>query len=336
MSTDPPEEKNESSYPLDQANLGYLHSEIESGVTNSSSEPMQHDDMLRDDPDETSGGAGCAGVAGTSSSAAVYQAEVDEIEEAELWLQERAWMELGEFLDTWLDLEKKPALEKLRDIVQKFRDIAVYIHKSPKAKKRLENIQIDRVGCRPLKVMIDCPTRWNSARDMLARMIELKTALSLFFTYLMSSLGVTEFRDVKLTPPNPEDWFVVKCLISLLDPFAAITEELSGGYPTLSMTLPYIRYIKTQLKRTDLFEEDASLEGLHGYVNETLSLMDSIRRALLSLFVKRFENLPSEVLWISLLDPRLTDMDALGDDEKIQAKLYLVEAAMAIAAEFVP
>ncbi|RLN72037.1 hypothetical protein BBJ28_00023505 [Nothophytophthora sp. Chile5] len=340
--TDPPEEKDESSCLPDQSNLTYLNSEIESGVTNLQSQQIQSDGLLRDNADETSGDFGDADVAdalGSSGTAVVVSLigaeEADEVEEAEPWLQERAWMELGEFLDTWLALEEKPALEKLRDIVQKFRNIAVYLHKSPKAKKRLESIQVERVGCRPLKVMIDCPTRWNSARDMLARMIELKTALSLFFAYLTSTLGSAEFKDVKLSSPKPEDWFAVKCLLSLLDPFAAITEELSGGYPTLSTALPYLRYIKTQLNRTDLFEEDASLEGLHGYVNETLSLMDSIRRALQSLFEKRFENLPSEVLWISLLDPRLTDMDALDDDEKPKAKHCLVEAALAVATEFV-
>ncbi|RLN93819.1 hypothetical protein BBJ28_00001229 [Nothophytophthora sp. Chile5] len=252
--TDQLKEKDEPSYLLDQANSSYLHSETESGLTNSSSQHMRSDDMLRDDPDETTRGVDGAVVAGASVSigaaAAVYPAEAGEVEETEPWLQERARMKSGEFLDTWLDLEKKPALEKLRDIVQNFRDIAVYLHKSPKAKKRLENIQIERG------------------------------------------------REGR--PAEPEDWFAVACLISLLDPIAAITEELSGGYPILSMTLPYLRYIKTQLDRTDLFEEDASLEGLHGYVNEMLSLMDSIRIAVLSLFVKRFENLPSEVLWISL------------------------------------
>ncbi|KAG1685773.1 hypothetical protein DVH05_007710 [Phytophthora capsici] len=64
--------------------------------------------------------------------------EVDEYEdvvEAEPWLPERAWDELADFLGTWSEMEDFTSLDKMRDIVQKFRRIATYVHKPPKAKK---------------------------------------------------------------------------------------------------------------------------------------------------------------------------------------------------------
>ncbi|GMF37317.1 unnamed protein product [Phytophthora fragariaefolia] len=258
--------------------------------------------------------------------------------EAGMWQQERTWNELAQFLDTWTDMEEElAALNKLRGIVQKFRDIAVYVHKSAKTKSWLDNIQKERYEGRPLRVIIDCPTRWNSARNMLARMLELKEPLHLFFAHVKSPLGLVQFKDVKFVSPEPSDWFSIKCLLSLLDPFAAATEELSGdSYPTLAVTLPFLRYIKGWLDRDDIFDEAKSLEGQHSYVDDTLNLLRLVQQTLSKLFKKRFENLPSDVLWISLLDPRLTGMDALDDDEKSVAKVNLIEAAIELARELYP
>ncbi|KAG2873811.1 hypothetical protein PC117_g27730, partial [Phytophthora cactorum] len=84
-----------------------------------------------------------------------------------------------------------------------------------KATNRQHNIQerliaADRTGetelharkRQPLKVLTDCPTRWDSARDLLARMVDLKQPLKGFHRYLKST------------------W--------VLDPIAA-TSELLGG-----------------------------------------------------------------------------------------------------------
>ncbi|RLN91127.1 hypothetical protein BBJ28_00023770 [Nothophytophthora sp. Chile5] len=70
--------------------------------------------------------------------------------EAVPWQRERAWCELGDFLQTWVQLEERSAMGEVRDIVQRFRTIAVYFHKSPKAWNRLAEIQIERQARRPL------------------------------------------------------------------------------------------------------------------------------------------------------------------------------------------
>lgn len=258
-------------------------------------------------------------------------------DEAEPWLQERAWDELAQFLRTWLSIEEAPALNRMRNIVQKFRSIATYVHKSPKAKAWLENTQKEKLKVDPLRVKTDCPTRWNSAKDMLVRMIMLKEPLTLFFSYIKTSEGKIEFKDVTLKSPSPSDWFAINCLVALLEPFASATEELSGSeYPTLSVALPCLRYIKRWLKRTDIFEKAKARDMEHSYTRDILDLMNLVRRALLNLFEKRFEQLPSGMLWVSLLDPRLTGMDALDESERIEAKAQFLEAAIEMAAELFP
>lgn len=74
----------------------------------------------------------------------------------------------------------------------------------------------------------------------------------------------------------------------------------------------------------------------HAYVNETKALMNRVRMALLNLFEKRFAKLETQILWIVLLDPRLTDMAAFSDEERILAKEMLVSAAIAMARLIIP
>ncbi|KAG2782094.1 hypothetical protein Pcac1_g8399 [Phytophthora cactorum] len=127
--------------------------------------------------------------------------------EAEPWEQDRAVQELADFLREWQVMEQLYALDEVRDLVQRFRDLATFFHTSQKATNRQHNIQerlitADRTGetelhprkRQPLKVLMDCPTRWDSARDLLARMVDLKQPLKGFHRYLKSTWGKKEFK----------------------------------------------------------------------------------------------------------------------------------------------
>ncbi|KAF4041351.1 hAT family C-terminal dimerization region [Phytophthora infestans] len=197
--------------------------------------------------------------------------------------------------------------------------LAVYFHASQKATNRLDKIQREQYAVdepfplkrQPLRVVTDCPTLWSSARNMLARMV--------LFCYLRSTVGKKEFdRAPSLFEPGGKDWFAIKCLLAILDPIAATSELLGDqGYPTLALAYPCLRQIQRTLERGDWFDEEASRARNASYKNAVLDLMINVRLAFSGLFRKRFEKIPAEILRISYLDPRLTNMEGLSLEEAV-------------------
>lgn len=88
--------------------------------------------------------------------------------------------------------ESKVALAKVRAVVGKFRRIATYFKRSPKARHRFDRIQAPNM---PKALILDCPTRWSSTHAMLTRFKDVKEELKKFFVYLGSPEGKVEFSD---------------------------------------------------------------------------------------------------------------------------------------------
>jgi hypothetical protein len=106
----------------------------------------------------------------------------------------------------------KKALDKIRVKVAKFRRVATYFHRSPKAKYRLGRLQLAKNNPQ-LSLILDCPTRWSSTHAMLLRFDKIKSDIDAFFAHLATSAGVVEFSDRVLTESlSHEDWFYVQCL----------------------------------------------------------------------------------------------------------------------------
>ncbi|EEY68957.1 uncharacterized protein PITG_05107 [Phytophthora infestans T30-4] len=116
---------------------------------------------------------------------------------------------------------------------------------------------------------------------MLQRMIELEGALVKFFTYLKNPEGIREFKDVarKLYRPTAEEWLTIKCLRALLGAVLPVASE-----------------------NTSLAAE----AGDEAYVAQTVLMMSDCRKGMLTMYVKRFEDLEkSELRWVAYLDPRV-------------------------------
>ncbi|GMF39602.1 unnamed protein product [Phytophthora fragariaefolia] len=251
-------------------------------------------------------------------------------------LRDGAVGEMENFLSETLAHLAVDEMATMRDIVQTFRILVVYFRKSPKARTCLENIQKE-LGVAPDKVVtfkVDCPTRWNSCWDMLARCIQLQPALNAFFVYLHSSCGRIEFKDMqnKLNRPKDADWFAIKCLKSLLEPFDEVTRTLGGqGYQTLPLVLPVLVGLRHKIAQNNLFEQDRILAGNEEYVNDVMVTMKECRNTVLRLFDNRFSHLASsELAWVSYLDPRVAKyMNHLSDEQIPDArKKNLIAAAV--------
>ncbi|KAF4029296.1 hypothetical protein GN244_ATG18965 [Phytophthora infestans] len=132
--------------------------------------------------------------------------------------------------------------------------------------------------------------------------------------------------------PDGKGWLTIKCLLAILDPIAATSELLGGqGYPTLALAYPCLRQIQRTLERDDLFDEETSRVRSASYKNAVLDLMTNVRLAFSDLFRKRFEDIPAELLWISYLDPRLTNMEGLSREEAVKATNGLIDATIDLA-----
>jgi hypothetical protein len=172
---------------------------------------------------------------------------------------------------------------------------------------------------------LDCPTRWSSTWEMLAHFVQLELAVYTFFAYLGTPDGKREFSNAKLTLPTREQWFTARCLVRFLQPFALAVEHLSGSsYPTLTATLPTLRVIKAQLMRGDIFDDDVKVADDPETTGPVTALIHTVQAALLKLFRDRFKEEDPLLQWISLLDPRLSDMEHLDESEKQFAKELLV------------
>ncbi|EGZ27584.1 hypothetical protein PHYSODRAFT_293397 [Phytophthora sojae] len=110
-------------------------------------------------------------------------------------------------------------------------------------------------------------------------------------------LGRKEFEgmDSKLRRPNASEWLTIKCLSTLLAPFAAATTALSvQQYPTLHL----------HFSRKDLFAAHVAVAGEKPYVAEPEVMMNECRTMILKLFNERFSELEQcELVWVAYLDP---------------------------------
>jgi zinc finger BED domain-containing protein 1 (E3 SUMO-protein ligase ZBED1) len=223
--------------------------------------------------------------------------------------------------------EGKAALDAIRAKVALFRRIATYFRRSPKAKYRLTRIQKPRPA---LGLILDCPTRWSSAHAMLARFETIKTDILAFFSYLQTTAGSSEFSDAVLSEiPGQEDWFYIRCLGILLQPFADVTAKLSGeNYSKFVIAFPFLRMIQQYLHRKDLFDKAFADVATEPFARSVLTKMQLVRTEILVLFTKRFKSMDDELMWVPLLDPRVADMSYLQPHEVENAKECLVEALL--------
>lgn len=99
---------------------------------------------------------------------------------------------------------------------------------------------------KPLKPVQDVTTRWNSVFYMLSRLIYLKVALVALFE------DDPDFADVTSLLPSSRQWDLIKDLAEVLEVIEVATTQLSGEkYPTMSLVLPLVFGLRSQLAESD-------------------------------------------------------------------------------------
>lgn len=149
---------------------------------------------------------------------------------------------------------------------------------------------------RPLKLLQLIETRWNSEFLMVERIVKLKISLS----------SLMEDESLKFQQKLTEsDWCLLENIIIILQPFYEATECMSGSkYPTLSMTIPVLLFIRDALEN---FEEK-SKDDLPLIIRSYIISLKNLRN--------RFDLIQKSELYIKamVLDPRFRRL-LLNDSE---------------------
>ncbi len=117
-------------------------------------------------------------------------------------------------------------------LLQKARRICKAVRKSSVAVEQL----LEKCNKR---LLIDCPTRWNSSLMMMQRMLEIKTSLN-------SVLAMNEIDGLLSS-----EWVHMEELCKLLDPFGHHTNLLQADTAVLSNVLPAILDLEAHLLATN-------------------------------------------------------------------------------------
>ncbi|KAH7968610.1 hypothetical protein HPB52_010091 [Rhipicephalus sanguineus] len=176
----------------------------------------------------------------------------------------------------------------------KARTIVGYYKRSSTARARLQEIQKQLSVDPPLELVQDVPTRWNSEFAMLARLLKLKTAVTIDLTENDSVENLTN-----------GEWRQVSAFVTVLQPVEdATTAACAESYPTLFLVVPLVHCMKLLLcdKTSDCNEYDFAQ-----------NLLKSIKA--------RFPAVSTTAphCLATLLDPRFKDV-CYGDEEKVEVR----------------
>ncbi|KAG5022179.1 hypothetical protein JHK85_018521 [Glycine max] len=133
-----------------------------------------------------------------------------------------------------LNLLVQDGLSKIKDIIQNVRKSVKYINHNDSRLKVFCDV-VEQKHLKERKLIIDCPTRWNSTFQMLSTILKFKTAFSAY-----------NERDPHYTyAPSHEDWEKVQKVCTLLEVFNIATHIISSSeYPTANLYLAEVWRVK--------------------------------------------------------------------------------------------
>ncbi|CAL4064803.1 unnamed protein product, partial [Meganyctiphanes norvegica] len=147
----------------------------------------------------------------------------------------------------------------VNSLLIKCKTIVTYYKKSPEAKEKYRNIQID-LGMDQHKLIQDIAIRWNSTFNMLVRMVQDKDALVLFLSNA-TKLDVTIRAD---------EWTKMANLVKILGKFNEITNILSYRQANSSEILGNVEGLKLYMEQNWM----SNFVNLRQTVNEIKAQME--------------------------------------------------------------
>ncbi|XP_054261508.1 zinc finger BED domain-containing protein 4-like [Macrosteles quadrilineatus] len=176
---------------------------------------------------------------------------------------------------------------------------------SAQACKMLKSAQ-QTLGIKQHKLVQDEPTRWNSTKHMMDRLLEQRRAIM----YIVPDLK----RPVELTN---QDWELMASVVKLLKIFDDATFQSSSAQTTISEIIPIVNSAKKELEMLQLTPSSS-------VVTFSRDLIESLN--------KRYNDLEEVKAYslATLLDPRLKGSVFVSQDCLNNAKSQLLEEAKMI------
>ncbi|XP_051150502.1 zinc finger BED domain-containing protein RICESLEEPER 2-like [Andrographis paniculata] len=146
-----------------------------------------------------------------------------------------------------LNLLVQDGLSRIKDIIHNVRESVKYVNFNDSRLKSFGEV-VEQKHLKERKLIIDCPTRWNSTYHMLAAALKFKIVFSEY-----------QEREPHYTfAPSNEDWEKVEKVCKLLEVFNLATNLISGSeYPTANLYLSEVWKVKQVIddatKDDDLF-----------------------------------------------------------------------------------
>ncbi|XP_072377711.1 zinc finger BED domain-containing protein 4-like [Diabrotica undecimpunctata] len=170
------------------------------------------------------------------------------------------------------------AQESVVATITKCKKMATHFHHSTAAQDELTNIQ-KRLNQKPLKIIQECATRWNSTFYMFERIFQVKESLCLYAS-----------ANNKIPQLTSEEWMIVEKLIGLLRPFEEVTRELSAVDVSISSVIPLIATLEKVVHDLDSSDE---------HIGDTITVIKDE-------LIRKFSGLENEILFATatFIDPR--------------------------------
>ncbi|XP_028778035.1 zinc finger BED domain-containing protein RICESLEEPER 2-like [Neltuma alba] len=133
-----------------------------------------------------------------------------------------------------LNLLVQDGLGRIRDIIHNVRESVKYINYNDSRLKAFCDV-VEQKRLKEKKLIIDCPTRWNSTYKMLSTALKFKVVFPAY----------KEREPHYNYAPSEEDWNKVEKICKLLEVFNLATHVISGSeYPTANLYLPEVWRVK--------------------------------------------------------------------------------------------
>ncbi|XP_057444811.1 zinc finger BED domain-containing protein RICESLEEPER 2-like [Lotus japonicus] len=145
-----------------------------------------------------------------------------------------------------LNLLVQDGLSKIKSVIVNIRESVKYINYNDARLKAFCDV-VEQKRLKERKLVIDCPTRWNSTFQMLSTSLKFKTAFAAY----------KEREPHYVYSPSLEDWSKVEKICKLLEVFDLATHVISGSeYPTANLYLAEVWRVKQVIDNASEDEDD--------------------------------------------------------------------------------